>query len=102
MTHTPTPWYIDGIHPRLIRGSPNHQAIATLEVAAYMGENAAFIVRACNVHDELVEALKECMKDSFTASDGMSELGRHSGNHKWAWQRYAKAVAALAKAKKGG
>lgn len=51
------------------------------------------IDRLRTVNKDLLEALRECMKDSFTAADGMSQSGRMS----FAGERYRKAVAAIAK-----
>lgn len=57
-THTPTPWTLRG---RLVEVSGRGE-IARCILPADGGvfeatENAAFIVRACNTHDELVAAL---------------------------------------------
>ena len=46
---------------------------------------------------KLTEALEECMKDTFTAADGMSQSGKQS----YAGTRYRLAEAALALAKEG-
>ena len=69
--HTPTPWYTgkysmqcgaaaDHIYSRQSR-EPS-EGIARCYAWVGRGEaeaNASFIVRACNAHDELVEALKD-------------------------------------------
>lgn len=64
--HTPGPWYVsaDG-H---IRDNANMEPIGTVDGRAAGADgdeytdrgvaNAAFIVRACNAHDELVAALR--------------------------------------------
>lgn len=71
MTHTPTPWKAMGneargfqIHTNYANGKPaphlNHW-IATLRCESCPGDaeaNAAFIVRACNVYEELLQALR--------------------------------------------
>lgn len=77
--HTPTPWSIKrakfpadgqydyGISAVLMDGKPYCIAETfgrcslnfTLEAEA----NAAFIIKACNSHDALVKALRECVQD---------------------------------------
>lgn len=52
------------------------------------------VVRLRDINKELLEALCDCMKDSFTAADGMSQSGKRS----FAGERYRKAVTAIAKA----
>ncbi len=81
-THTPTPWkmwtttaphapviiYAGDVKPRLkANGYPEYAPNSFIaEVSTFHGEhgdddaNAAFIIRACDVHDELVELLREC------------------------------------------
>ena len=58
MTHTPTPYHVqDNWHPD-IEGSVWIDSRTTEKPALAMSKaNAAFIVRACNSHDQLVEAL---------------------------------------------
>ncbi len=75
--HTPTPWRITGYgiiggiedgsgqtvaqaqeRPSRKRSEPDHERLA----------NAAFIVRACNAHDALVEALVEIREKASSAS----------------------------------
>lgn len=70
MTHTPTPWKVLGYTPygedyRITDDIGNDIAIvphwddeAKIEARA----NAAFIVKAVNCHEELLEALKEAKK----------------------------------------
>lgn len=69
MTHTPTPWKVD------IRGfifSDAKDCVVavgpTNDKGAYK-HNAAFIVRAVNCHEELVECLKKLVSDM---NSGMS------------------------------
>ncbi len=51
--HTPTPWYADG---KLIVGAtPDDGQIG----GAHDPTDAAFIVKACNAHDELVALAQE-------------------------------------------
>lgn len=73
--HTPTPWYKDG---RAIVTEPRIPEIeicvctADSEVNEQESQaNAAFIVRACNSHALLVEALKE----AWALIDGMRKPG---------------------------
>jgi hypothetical protein len=64
--HTPTPWHVgerDRSDQRIIKGE--HIEIATLwhhsvkSLYIEMEANAAFIVRACNSHDQLVTAMRD-------------------------------------------
>lgn len=67
MNHTPTPWYVSGLEiatnlnmpygkkNRHIASVTDHYPHGTPQDHA----TAEFIVRACNCHDELVEACKE-------------------------------------------
>ena len=60
--HTPTPWKVTPFHSGVfyVDQQSNNSAIAAVD-----GEqDAAFIVRACNSHDELVKAL-ECNNRSL-------------------------------------
>ena len=58
-THTPGPWIVEGnmirqpmlSKRRRIICPPDHDGI----------QDAAFIVRACNAHEDLVRALKLCV-----------------------------------------
>lgn len=74
--HTPTPWKVDGfgITSKVFN-------IATLDTTAKdmddnqigIGElsaNAAFIVKACNVHEELIETLKNLVAYSVDCHVG--------------------------------
>lgn len=61
MKHTPTPWNVnqgritaDGVTVATSYAPSN----ATVNSIALRDANAAFIVRACNAHDELVEILE--------------------------------------------
>lgn len=63
MTHTPTPWTQDVMD---ILNEDGTQ-IATTSYAGFLGnysdeDNAAHIVRCVNLHDELVEALKQSLE----------------------------------------
>jgi len=63
--HTPGPWSVGtGLRTSAGKGIGFIAEIKTLPNRDYqqMEANADFIVRACNSHDELLEALKECLK----------------------------------------
>ena len=64
------------------------QAFGSTSVAAEVSDR---IVKCVNTYDVLLAALKECMKDAFTASNGMSE-----GGDRFAKARYRQALDALA------
>ena len=57
--HTPPPWEIDEHDPAVIWG-PDGLRIASLTGSTIVAgeDNAAFIVRACNAHDDLVATLE--------------------------------------------
>ena len=55
--HTPTPWHIGPYYKQDIESPTGH--IATCRSVPAGEANAEFIVRACNAHDALVEALRE-------------------------------------------
>jgi hypothetical protein len=63
--HTPTPWQVDASkHSVSIvadRFCVAQTATAQTGNVAPAEANAAFIVRACNAHDELVAALRELL-----------------------------------------
>jgi len=64
--HTPTPWDLQTLRVSLVP--------VMIRVNGYIKEtaeaNAAFIVRACNNHDNLVEALRKIsVHSSYTPSD---------------------------------
>jgi len=66
--HTPTPWHTgEGKAERIIYAA---DGFAVADATVFHGlhvesptANAAFIVRACNAHDELVAALKGLLDD---------------------------------------
>lgn len=59
--HSPTPWYRDGHWGRRQFGDEEYVSEEVFE--AIRPENADFIVRAVNAHEELVEALKLAQRD---------------------------------------
>ena len=72
MKHTPTPWRADSgpelsahIGPYVY--GPDNVPVAYVDYqhvgdGALSNENAAFIVRACNAHDDLVAAVEELLE----------------------------------------
>jgi len=80
MTHTRTPWGLDqnatGTQWMITvdgyddEGSHHRGVISTLAITNEHSEaNAAFIVRACNAHDDLVVALKSIIENTRKYSD---------------------------------
>lgn len=82
--HTPTPWSVSG---NMIWDANNYH-VASCNV----NNDAAFIVRACNAHDELVAACEEAIK-AIELRISMQGAAGYLGN------AYKKAKEALAKAK---
>lgn len=76
--HTPTPWHVEcctegpSCWCRLIFADVDDvegdKAIITS--GSLRAHNAEFIVRACNSHDALVEALKWYVKHDYTTQEG--------------------------------
>ena len=65
MTHTPTPWTVSENDATKIYGNRNDQPYSYMvaDTYGYKDEreaNAAFIVRACNNHNQLVNLLELC------------------------------------------
>lgn len=93
--HTPTPYFTDGKRIWKDCGAYKsaiadvHQSGTPEDAKSIQESNAAFIVRACNAHDELVEALEKLMHhidNDFEGSGVNDEI-------------YHVALAALAKAR---
>ncbi len=71
VAHTPTPWHIttnphnegDGTF-YIVDGTINAVSVAQLETDDSVRDeaNAAFIVRACNAHDGLVDCLTDALE----------------------------------------
>lgn len=79
-THTPTPWKValrkdNRVPNRIVTETPVYPgAVNPAEIARVVERNdCAFIVRACNAHDELVAALKT-LADLADASDGGNKI----------------------------
>jgi hypothetical protein len=69
--HTLTPWQQAAFSSRLITDSAGMSDIAQCERQS----DAAFIVRACNAHDELVAALRQLAKEvSLLTNEGDDQL----------------------------
>lgn len=58
--HDPTPWQLEGGHQWLstTHPSPLFELVPVVGTEAEHKANAEFIVKACNMHDELLEALQ--------------------------------------------
>lgn len=107
--HTPTPWFLSGSGIRIRDKSPEGNDIAWAEPNFAGGfddvsrANAAFIVRACNAHEELVAALELQDKATTTlVADGEKGVYQmvisFSSMHRL-HEAYEKRTAALAKAR---
>lgn len=62
MTHTATPWFLNGFDIAAADHKNGHQ-VTICKISGNMDCNAAFIVRACNAHDDLVKALEDIIYD---------------------------------------
>lgn len=66
MKHTPTPWSINTVDDYASYGKPTHMEIIHdgkyNKCFVFDKEDAEFIVRAVNSHEELLEAAKDMMK----------------------------------------
>ena len=60
MTHTPTPYRVTGseVNTSMWIVDAKNRRICTIKTCDHDNDNAAFIVRCCNSHDELVKALE--------------------------------------------
>lgn len=70
MSHTPTPWYVSGFetqaggNSRVIMGGDGFSIAHVMDRTTPENiADAAFIVKACNAHDELLIALAEVFSD---------------------------------------
>ena len=65
MTHTPGPWVAKSGHNQTILG-PNGEALAFTSFGKNIDDkaNAAFIVRACNAHEDLLAAARNLLNAS--------------------------------------
>lgn len=77
MTHTPTPWKVYQFGGVQVGQEDTGEAICSMWGDKHEGEaNAAHIVKCVNMHDELVEVLKEAgdVIESYYRSTGI-DLG---------------------------
>lgn len=57
--HTPVPWTVEpGLRQRILAPNGEPVALPCSGTTVSAPDNARFIVRACNAHEELLEALK--------------------------------------------
>jgi len=74
--HTPTPWHVAKDDPTAIFNSMGGYITRidgnAVQTRAAIEGNTAFIVRACNAHDELVAAL-QAIADSHQTADTYTE-----------------------------
>lgn len=66
--HTPTPWIEQEMPPRCNDRitADDGEGTTICELPYGLDANTAFIVRACNTHDDLVAALKEAQDQILT------------------------------------
>jgi len=89
MEHTKLPWRIDrmatdGGAPIIVADECWLHRTRTIAKVLYeygsedpeVLSNAAFIVKACNCHDELLEALKRCRLELSYCSEQLAHFGR--------------------------
>jgi len=108
MTHTPLPWEVDYSNADVSQaGIKTEDGINVAWMSKYQPncsshENAEFIVKAVNCHDELVEALKECSDDLEALVNheyiGVRDYPSMDKKYQRDMQPVEKAKAALAKA----
>lgn len=74
MKHTPTPWKIDealDLPLAIISDTDDGMGVAEMgERSPESIANAAFIVKTCNAHDELLAACKEALELLYGLSSG--------------------------------
>jgi hypothetical protein len=102
--HTPTPWRRQPRHNSLIIAGPSGEQIALVRALTSdcpQGQaNLAFIVRACNSHAQLVEALRDALpalEQAVTVAD--ISAGYSHDERQDAHRRLSQARAALSAAK---
>jgi len=84
-THTPTPWRRGKASDAIVADAPLRPFDSPEDVAYYGGyliaesvtvANQDFIVRACNVHEELLEALRELVRqDACQRATQATDIG---------------------------
>lgn len=70
--HTPTPWTCRKDHHTWSLNDEHEVAIATMD-GNNDKEDAQLIVRACNAHDELVEALEK-IRDLMSSGPAATDI----------------------------
>ena len=77
-THTPTPWHV-GMKPGPFIYGPQGEQVADMTGACTFNgkQDAAFIVRACNSHAQLVAALSAMYCAGFWTADELPNLPPH-------------------------
>ena len=103
MKHTPGPWAVAASsNPDNGTGWRDIVSTGTVFSPSYVGEaldvDAAFIVRACNAHDELVAALEWALT-SLETVNAAAGFPKNSDGPGIDWDHGFHAYAALAKAK---
>jgi hypothetical protein len=80
--HTPTPWEIEAISGDLVLAAVGDECvIAYLPPNPNRAANAAFIVRACNAHEQLVEALQAAVQQAEAEhAASMRACDRHNNS----------------------
>lgn len=74
--HTPAPWSFDGPASSIIVWGPDPDIrVCFMTSDGPAKENAALIVRAVNAHDELVEALRQVLRDIDAIAGGDQRPG---------------------------
>jgi len=89
--HTPTPWNQNGRHIDADKGNYLIASVRTIDDTDMA--NAAFIVKACNAHDMLLNALQKCLE----AANAHECKALHSGKLHEVVQEYAREALAAAK-----
>ena len=74
MTHTPTPYRVTGseVNTSMWIVDAKNRRICTIKTCDHDNDNAAFIVRCCNSHDQLVKTLQFVLDDLNTDLDSIT------------------------------
>ena len=76
-THTPTPWRND-LHNNILAGDVTVATVWGDNKDKPTKENAAFIVRAVNSHEALLEAVKTAREMLYEAQEGRDANYAHA------------------------
>jgi len=74
--HTPGPWQVVGSRITTLGNDKEREVVARVVAKANIFErdaNAEYIVKACNHHDELLEACKAVIAEGYTHNLNLSE-----------------------------